>query len=122
MTAMVLPVHGQAARKATTDQTMQIMVNIQAEVLDAEVVRRMANVWLLENAGNLLGAEHPELILGDRLFWRYDVILGIPNLDRPGTGELVRVGQIMLDATTGEVQKRETLAEELQGHATARTR
>jgi hypothetical protein len=96
---------------------MQIVVNIQAEVLDAEEVRRKANVWLLEYVGNLLGAEMPELILGERLLWRYDVVLGLPNLDQPGTGDVYQVGQILLDAVTGEVQNADALAEELRVHA-----
>jgi hypothetical protein len=90
---------------------MQVLVNIQAEVLDSEVARRKANVWLLENVGNLLGAEAPELILGDQLLWRYNVILGVPNLGQPGTGDVHRVGQILLDAVTGEIQNAETLVE-----------
>jgi hypothetical protein len=118
MTSMVISVHHQE-RKATPGQHMQILVNIQAEVLDSELARRKANVWLLENAGNLLGAEMPELLLGDRLLWRYDVILGVPNLDQPGTGDVHRVGQIVLDAVTGEVQNADTLVEELQAHAAA---
>jgi hypothetical protein len=97
---------------------MQVLVNIQAEVLDSEVARRKANVWLLENAGNLLGAEAPELILGDQLLWRYDVMLGTPSLEQPGIGDVHRVGQILLDAVTGDVQNAEALVEELRVYAT----
>jgi hypothetical protein len=122
MKAMVMPVQNNPKRKAALSQRMQIVVNIQAEVLDSELARRKANVWLLENAGNLLGAENPELLLGDRLLWRYDVILGQPNLDQPGTGNLYRIGQIILDAVTGEVQNTEALIKELQVHAAAITR
>jgi hypothetical protein len=52
---------------------MQVHVHVQAEVLTAEVVRRRANVWLLENVGNLLRSESPELVLGERLAWRLDL-------------------------------------------------
>lgn len=117
MTAMVISVQNSPDRKPISDQRVQVMVNVQAEVLDAEVARRKANVWLLENVGNLLGAEKPELILGERLLWRYDVILGYPNLEQPGIGEIYRVGQIVLDAITGEVQDANKLIEELQRNA-----
>ena len=117
MTAIVIPLSHDARGKTTSSERIQIVVNIQVEVLDAELVRRKANVWLLENVGNLLGAENPELILGERLLWRYEVILGLPSLEQPGTGNLYRVGQIVLDAVTGEIQNSDGLAEELQVHA-----
>ena len=82
-------------------------------------------VWeraCLEKAGNLLGTEDPELILSDRLFWRFSVVLGIPTLDQPGSGELYRVGQILLAAVTGEIEGADTLAEELRGHVAATVR
>jgi hypothetical protein len=119
MTAIVVSIHPQDNLRSVviSDQRVQVMVNVQAEVLDPEVARRKANVWLLENVGNLLGATTPELILGERLFWRYDVDLGLPNLAQPGSGALYRIGQILLDAVTGEIQNADALAEELQVHA-----
>lgn len=121
MTAIILPVPTQhhVSSADESDQRVQVVVHIQAEVLDSEVARRKANVWLLENVGNLLGATTPELILGERLFWRYDVILGLPNLAQPGSGALYWIGQILLDAVTGEIQNPDALAEELQMHAAA---
>ncbi len=46
---------------------LQVSVHIQAEVLSAEAARREANYWLLENVGNLLRADNPELVLRDQL-------------------------------------------------------
>lgn len=122
MPRMTLPAHQDSTRKATPGQRMQIVVNVHAEVLDPELARRQANVWLLENAGNLLGAENPELVLGDRLLWRYDVIVGTPSLDQPGYGEAHRVGQITLDAVTGEVQDPATLIRRLHDPVTPAAR
>jgi hypothetical protein len=45
------------------------------------------------------------------------VILDIPILQEPGSGDLYRIGQILLDAVTGEVVNSDTLAEELRVHA-----
>ncbi len=119
MMAMVLPAHPTPGRRVTSDQRVQVVVNIHAEVLDPELARRKANGWLLENVGNLLGAENPELLLGDHLLWRYDVTLGRPNLEQPGSGDLFRIGQITLDAITGEIQHPTTLIELLQANAAA---
>lgn len=101
---------------------MQVTVHIDTEVLDPEVARRKANVWLLETIGNLLGAENAELILGEPLRWRYDVILGLPNLDHPGAGDLFRVGMIEVNAVDGEILNQQELAEELNKNAAAALR
>jgi hypothetical protein len=98
------------------------MTDIETEVLDRDVARRRANVWLLETVGNLLGAENAELILSEPLRWRYDVILGLPDLEHPGTGDLFRVGMIEVDATSGEVLNQEELAQELHTSAAAAVR
>ena len=50
----------------------------------AEVARRHANRWLLENVGNLLRAEFPELVVSDRLTWRVEVALTSPAKGRVG--------------------------------------
>ena len=39
----------------STEARMQVTVHIDTEVLNPEVARRKANVWLLETVGNLLG-------------------------------------------------------------------
>ena len=95
---------------------MQVMVNIRADVIDPEVARRKANGWLLDNAGNLLAAVTPELLLGEQLQWRFDVVLGVPDLAAPGQGTTQRIGQITVDAISGEVMTAPELAAELQRH------
>ncbi len=87
---------------------LQVSVHIQAEVLSAEAARRAANYWLLENIGNLLRAENPELVLGERLVWRIDI-----SLTSPTRGQVSVIGRLELDATTGQILADETLAEEL---------
>lgn len=87
---------------------LQVNVHIQAEVLSAEAARRQANFWLLEHVGNLLRAEPPELVLGDRLVWRADIVLTSPRRGRVGT-----VGRLEIDAITGEILANDKLAEEI---------
>jgi hypothetical protein len=93
---------------STTTNRIHVNIHIQAEVMAAEVARRQANVWLLENVGNLLRAESPELVLHDRLIWRVQVILTSPSL-----GSVGRIGSIELDATSGAVLSSDSLIEEL---------
>jgi hypothetical protein len=95
---------------------LQVNIHIQAEVLSAEAVQRRANVWLLENVGNLLRAESPELVLGEKLVWRLDVALTSPT-----RGWIGSVGRLKVDATTGEILADETLAQEFIPRAHALT-
>ena len=107
MTPIVMPVS--PTEKA---DRLQVSVHIQAEVLSAEAARREANYWLLKNVGNLLRADNLELLLGDQLVWRIDIVL-----TSPARGQVGIVGRIELDAVTGEVLADETLAEELTPRA-----
>jgi hypothetical protein len=95
---------------------LQISVHIQAEVLSAEAARRKANYWLLENIGNLLRAENPELVLGDRLVWRMDIALTSPD-----RGSLGLIGRLEIDASSGEILAGKALAEVLAPRAYALT-
>ena len=88
MTSIVMPVS--PTEKA---DRLQVSVHVQAEVLSAEAARREANYWLLENVGNLLRADNPELVLRDRLVWRIDVAR-----ISPARGQIGVVGRIEIDA------------------------
>lgn len=117
MTAMVMDVdtttqsHIKPATQARPPY--KVSVHIDTEVLDPEVARRKANVWLLLYAGHLLRADHPELILEDDvLFWRYQIVLTSPK-----GGDVGAIGQIRLQATTGEVIAPEGLPDELLTNA-----
>lgn len=111
MNSIIVPV-------SSTDRAdrLQIIIHIQTEVLSAEVARRRANIWLVENIGNLLRAEAPELVLGNRLVWRVDVLLTSPSRGRVGL-----IGRLEVDATTGDVLADASLAEELLPRARAVT-
>jgi hypothetical protein len=93
---------------------LQINIHLQAEIISAEAARREVNFWLLENIGNLLRAENPELVVGDRLVWRLDIVLTSPTRGRVGP-----VGRVEIEATTGEVLADETLVKELSPRAHA---
>jgi len=93
---------------------LHIAVHIDTDILDSEVARRKANVWLLMYAGNLLRADYPELIIDQDLMWRYDVLL-----TSPGHGTVGKLGQIRVHAVTGEVLAHESFGDELIANAEA---
>jgi hypothetical protein len=101
---------------------VQVMVHVQAEVLEPEAARRQVNIWLSMNAGHLLLAENPELLLSEPLLWRFDVLLSVPRLSQPGTVRRRRIGQIRINATTGDVVDPEMLIADLTAHANALAR
>ena len=78
------------------------------EIISAEAARKQANVWLLENVGNLLRAESAELILRDKPAWRVVVWLTSPVL-----GAVDCIGNLELDAVSGEVLDSERVMAEL---------
>ncbi|GEM_PF-2444487 len=77
-----------------------LMVHIQPPIISAEKARKQANLWLLANIGNLLHGEKPELRLNHqyRLCWQVNVILTNPYRKKVG-----QVGQLDIDAVTGEI-------------------
>jgi len=77
---------------------MMVKIHLETEVISAEVARRKANVWLLENVGNLLRAESPELIVGEPLVWRVDIVLTSPT-----KGWVGRLGRLEMNATTADI-------------------
>jgi hypothetical protein len=106
MVHVVIPVSSPDTPSAA--QRVQVNIHAQAQVVSPELARRRANVWLLENAGNLLRAEAPELIAGEHLTWRLDVVL-----TSPARGVVGRVGQLEVDSATGDVLADTPLVQEI---------
>jgi hypothetical protein len=107
MAQVVIPVS-----PVSTLPRMQINVHLHAEILSPDAARRQANLWLLENVGNLLRAEDPELIAGELLIWRLNVMLTSPQ-----RGTVGQVGRLEVEATTGNVMASDALAQEMLDHA-----
>lgn len=114
MPTMVVPTDPINRQTAKSPPKLHIAVYIDTEVLDPEVARRKANVSLLLYAGNLLRADYPELILDKDLLWRYTVVLTSPR-----GGDVGRIGQICVQAATGEVIASESLSRDLIANAEA---
>jgi hypothetical protein len=115
MVAMVLPADRGPGNH--TDALLQVSVHLQVTVMAPEAARHKANVWLSMNAGHLLLAEDPELVLNEPLRWRFDVVRSLPRRARLGTVQRNIVGRIHVDAVSGEIVNSETLVEELTASA-----
>ncbi|MBI1299668.1 hypothetical protein GC175_32480 [bacterium] len=112
MTAMVLPIQHRPNPDNASSAVMEVNVFLQATVIAPDVARRKANVWLSMNAGHLLMAEDPELVLDDPLQWRFAVVRSRPNLDKPGTVQRSQLGRLQMNAGTGEILHPESLIQD----------
>ncbi len=63
------------------------------------IARQKVNRYLLLNTGNLIHSLEPNLVIGDSLQWK--VALGYSI---PGKGFLGKVGEIIVDAITGNLK------------------
>jgi hypothetical protein len=123
MTAMILPAQyrPESTTHHATDEYLQVSVHLQVMVMAPPMAQHKATVWLSMNAGHLLLAENPELVLGQPLIWRFDVVRSLPRRAKPGTVNRTFVGRMAIDAVTGEVVNPETLIQELTTNAGALT-
>jgi hypothetical protein len=117
MTTVVITPQKSPPTDSPSAQRMRVSIHIDSEILAAEAAILIARGWLEEHISELLGVATPELIVDDNtLYWRFEVMLGIPNKAQPGSGALYSVGHILLDAATGAVMDAEARAAELRVH------
>jgi hypothetical protein len=82
-----------------TGASVDIHIHVTAPVnITPYVARQKVTGFVILEVGDLLGADQPELIVGDRLCWSVPVVLYSPN-----RGAVGKVGEILVDATTGEL-------------------
>ena len=92
---------------------IEINVRVHAVMnITPVVARRKVNVLMLEKVGNLLHGGSPALFLTDRIYWQVPVILSTPSRGRIG-----QVGNIDVDAETGEMIVDDKLLEDIGEHA-----
>lgn len=76
-----------------------LKIEITARVnTTAYVARQRVNRFLAVNAGNMLAADEPELVVGERLLWRVPVLFGTPE-----RGQVGKVGELLVDVESGDV-------------------
>jgi len=78
---------------------VNIKVSVSSEInVTPFIAMQKVNRFLTMKVGNLLHADSPELTVGERLLWRVPIIYSIPS-----KGKLGKVGEIPVDAETGEL-------------------
>jgi hypothetical protein len=78
---------------------LDIHIHLTGKIaISPQVARRRVTRFVVSRIGNLLCAGEPEFVVGERFSWRVPVLL-----TRPDTGVLGRVGEISVDAETGEL-------------------
>ncbi len=79
---------------------IEIQVDYAGEIkVKADAARRKANAYLLTNVTNLsYASRESSLVLGERLVWRFPVMLALPSY-----GEIGPIGTIDVDTTTGDI-------------------
>ena len=85
------------------------MVTVTAQTAQKKVTK-----LLLDQVGNLLFGERPNLVSGERSLWRVPVWLSYPTI-----GPLGQVGTLDVDAETGEILYTQQLLEEIADRGNA---
>lgn len=95
---------------AQVDITVRVSTTLNVTQVAAQ---RKINVFVLNEIGTGLGGDTPTLVIhNDRLCWRVPVILAlVPK------GRLGQVGQIDVDAQTGEILADDQLIRDITDHA-----
>jgi hypothetical protein len=79
--------------------TVSIRIELTAPVnITPFVARQKVTGFVILEISDHLRGEQPELVVGDRLCWSVPVVLTSPS-----RGVVGKVGEILVDATTGEL-------------------
>src|SRR5207248_7523503 len=78
---------------------VDIHIHVTAPVnITPFVARQTVNVFVKTEISTQLRSDPPDLVVGERLCWSVPVVLGFPD-----RGIVGKVGEIQVDATTGEL-------------------
>jgi hypothetical protein len=79
--------------------TLDIRISLSARAnITAFVARQKVTQFVIQEISSQLGGGAPDLMVGERLCWSVPVLL-----TSPAKGIIGRVGEIQVDATTGEI-------------------
>lgn len=93
--------------------TVDINISISGQIaVGSLAARQKVNRFVVSQIGNLLCAGEPELLVDQRFRWRVPVWLTMP-----GKGELGQVGEINVNAQTGEIDAHELVIASIERNA-----
>ena len=85
---------------APSGSRVAVRIEISSDFnVTAVAARQKANRYLLMTLGDQLHAGEPELMIGERLWWRVPVLLSLSQ-----GGYLGKVGELQVDAQSGAVE------------------
>lgn len=82
--------------------------------ISAEEARRKVARWLRMEVSHMLGADMPTLVVGQRTVWRVPT-----HFSAPCAGIVGAVGEVEVDALTGEICERATCQAQIEQRADA---
>jgi hypothetical protein len=82
--------------------------------ISAEEARRKVARWLRMEISHMLGADTPTLVVGQRTIWRVPA-----HFSAPRVGIVGAVGEVEVDAITGEICERATCQAQIEQRADA---
>lgn len=95
--------------------TVDINIRVSGQIaIGSLAARQKVNRFVVSQIGNLLCAGEPELVVDQRFHWRVPVLLTMP-----GRGALGQVGEINVDAQTGEIDAHEFVIARMERNARA---
>ncbi len=80
-------------------------------LLNERTARRKANVWLMENVGNVVGKNARLTQINDQVIWRFEAFITIPH-----HAPLGPIGHVDVDARAGQVLNTPQTAEAMITH------
>lgn len=81
----------------TLPEGSQVYVSL-APLLNEQAARRKANVWLMENVGNVVAKNAQLAQVNDQIIWRFEAFITLPH-----HAPLGPIGQVEVEARTGHV-------------------
>jgi hypothetical protein len=102
-----------AGTPLTAGATVDIHVHVSAPLnITPFVARQTVNAFVIMEISSQLMSEEPNLVAGERLYWSVPVVLTSPVRGRVG-----EVGELRVDATTGELLVDEATVRRLSDNA-----
>lgn len=102
--------------KSRSESTGRVQINIRIEAelnVSALMARRRVTAYLIDHVSDHLGGESPDLVADEeRFLWRVPVVLYLTS-----HGKVGQVGEIDVDAQTGQLLITQSLVEELKTRA-----
>jgi hypothetical protein len=96
-----------------TESTLDINIRVTQPLnITSFSARQRVTQYVMHELSTQLGADSPELTVGERVYWSVPVVLTLP-----GKGVLGRVGALRVDAATGELMTDPQTEQEMLHHA-----